>query len=243
MDYYPQGSLKRAKLSDWQYTTCTGQILDGLVHLHKNGIAHRDLKPDNVLITTRPYFRVAIADFGLAKDVANTVLQTHCGSPRYMAPEITTCDRHQPKVDVWSLGVMTLDWIFGLPREIPQASPQANPAEWPKGWAGAVEKRMAELERTSKTDEVYLMLKGMLVEQHKRWDARTCLSFGFEERLFSRRPADNLIVCPDDDQSQASSVPETRSRANLARGHVIQNQYGNLLPKSPLHPGRTIRAP
>lgn len=100
----------------------------------------------------------------------------------------------------------------------------------------------AELKRKCKTDEPYLMLNGMLVEEHKRWEARSCLGFGFEERLFTRRPADNLIVCPDDDKSLVSAVPGGRSGATPARGPVRQNQHGNPPPRNPPYPGRIIRA-
>jgi serine/threonine protein kinase len=66
------------------------QVLHGLEYIHKKGISHRDLKPDNILIASKDPIVVKISDFGLAKMVNNeeTFLKTFCGTMLYLAPEV-----------------------------------------------------------------------------------------------------------------------------------------------------------
>ncbi|KAL0631186.1 hypothetical protein Q9L58_009953 [Maublancomyces gigas] len=66
----------------------TAQVVEGLVVLHAEGICHRDLKPQNILVASRDPLWVKIADFGTSKRSANTALRTMCGTQGYMAPEL-----------------------------------------------------------------------------------------------------------------------------------------------------------
>ncbi|XP_077869044.1 uncharacterized protein LOC144360006 [Saccoglossus kowalevskii] len=89
------------------------QLVDATSFLHERSIVHRDLKPDNILIAMRKGEILAkIADFGLAK-VAECIagqnfLETMCGTPLFMAPEITEGGLYDEKVDIFSLGVIFL---------------------------------------------------------------------------------------------------------------------------------------
>ncbi|DBB01817.1 hypothetical protein WJX77_001467 [Trebouxia sp. C0004] len=85
------------------------QLLDGLDHCHQQGIFHRDLKPENVLLTTNG--DVKLSDFGLghlpSSSLHNDVLQTTCGTPNYVAPEVLMQQGYYgAPADVWSLGVL-----------------------------------------------------------------------------------------------------------------------------------------
>lgn len=94
----------------------TKQILDGISYVHKLGILHRDLKPDNILIMQDDPILVKITDFGLAKISDNaTFMKTFCGTLAYVAPEVITgkFDSSQDSrtnysslVDIWSLGCL-----------------------------------------------------------------------------------------------------------------------------------------
>lgn len=86
------------------------QMVKGLKYLHSQGIAHRDLKCENILISKR--MNIKIADFGFARycqDERGTSLLslTYCGSAAYAAPEVVNGSPYDPKLaDVWSIGVI-----------------------------------------------------------------------------------------------------------------------------------------
>jgi len=88
------------------------QIVDGLKYLNKHNIYHRDLKPQNILVDDA--HNLKISDFGLAKLCEdNSLLDTICGSPMYMAPEIMKYKKYDTKADLWSLGVIFYQMLTG----------------------------------------------------------------------------------------------------------------------------------
>jgi serine/threonine protein kinase len=118
MDYYDLGNIMEAGVAYDQYVTAVGQILDGLHHLHAKGVAHRDLKPENFLVEKVPFFKVVITDFGLSKFVTDTtLLRTFCGTLKYLAPEVFPgiSDGYRPSMDIWALGVIAFEWLYGIP--------------------------------------------------------------------------------------------------------------------------------
>lgn len=83
-------------------------ILSGADHLHSRGISHRDLKPRNVLISTRTY-EAKIADFGLSKFITFPVRRAteNFGTRWYRAPEVLlSCKLTTMRVDMWSIGTI-----------------------------------------------------------------------------------------------------------------------------------------
>ena len=77
-------------------------------------MAHRDLKPENILIESRSPLSIKLANFGLANDKPD--LKTVCGTQRYAAPEVYLGSNYTASVDMWSLGVIILQFIYGLPK-------------------------------------------------------------------------------------------------------------------------------
>jgi len=91
VEYAPGGDfytlLRRNRhLSDDSARFYIGQIILGIEHLHKNNIIFRDLKPENILVNNFGYLK--LADFGMAKILADGKTYTYCGTPEYIAPEI-----------------------------------------------------------------------------------------------------------------------------------------------------------
>ncbi|XP_055623633.1 testis-specific serine/threonine-protein kinase 3-like [Toxorhynchites rutilus septentrionalis] len=86
------------------------QMALALQYLHEAGIAHRDLKCENILITSN--FNVKMSDFGFARHVARTdtmaeLCKTFCGSFDYASPEVLKGEPYNAKVsDMWSYGVL-----------------------------------------------------------------------------------------------------------------------------------------
>ncbi|KAL4786249.1 kinase-like domain-containing protein [Aspergillus varians] len=143
MEYVPCGELSTylqnmVKIPEDMVKTIARQILHALKYLHKRRITHRDIKPDNILISSHEPLKVKLSDFGLSKVVQEeTFLKTFCGTLLYCAPEIyPEYDMYrrgevrkrrrvgdpQPKtspydqsVDMYSLGAVLYHLLAGIP--------------------------------------------------------------------------------------------------------------------------------
>jgi serine/threonine protein kinase len=87
--------------------------------LHDKGISHRDLKPENILLSSfeNNETLIKVTDFGLSKIFSSkAVMQTFCGTPNYLAPEVLTTrgmGTYTNKIDNWSLGVILYICLVG----------------------------------------------------------------------------------------------------------------------------------
>ena len=130
------------------------QLLAGTEYLHEQGVVHRDIKPDNLLIDSDDNLK--ISDFGLASVFRHHGTEQQqgkwCGTLSYMAPEIYTNQPYQAQpVDVWSCGVVL---VYLLTGEVPWDKPQVTNehcdkyaawiegfiyfSPWHKSWQGFV---------------------------------------------------------------------------------------------------------
>lgn len=111
--------------------TLVQQIAGALSEAHEHGVVHRDLKPDNVLLTRRGDDEVAkVVDFGIAKRANETgepltMQGTVVGTPRYMSPEQLTATPVDSRSDVYALGLLTYEMLTGAP-----PFEASTPAEW-----------------------------------------------------------------------------------------------------------------
>ncbi|CAI2347629.1 unnamed protein product [Caenorhabditis sp. 36 PRJEB53466] len=96
--------------------TCLGQALE---YIHEQGIVHRDVKLENLLIVKDEFgeLGVKLADFGLAAEMPSDfgVLTTICGTPTYVAPEVLNKTGYGCKVDIWAAGVILYAILVGFP--------------------------------------------------------------------------------------------------------------------------------
>lgn len=89
------------------------QLVSAVDYLHKNGCAHRDVKPSNILVTSE--LDLKLIDFGLGNlYTEDEKLRTACGSPCYAAPEIIAGENYDPiPVDIWSSGITLFAMLCG----------------------------------------------------------------------------------------------------------------------------------
>jgi eukaryotic-like serine/threonine-protein kinase len=124
MEHMPGGTLKEriakgGPLAPAEAAGIASQVADALAVAHQRGIVHRDIKPQNVLLTASGEAKVA--DFGKARVVsARTVTEANLvlGTAAYMSPEQVRSERVGPASDLYSLGVVLYEMLTGkLPHE------------------------------------------------------------------------------------------------------------------------------
>ncbi|XP_034022241.1 myosin-IIIa isoform X1 [Thalassophryne amazonica] len=116
-----KGMLKQGeRMDEGVITYILHEALMGLQHLHLNKTIHRDIKGNNILLTTQG--GVKLVDFGVSAQLTNTRLRrnTSVGTPFWMAPEVIACEQqldstYDARCDVWSLGITAIELGDGDP--------------------------------------------------------------------------------------------------------------------------------
>ncbi|KAL5998663.1 Phosphoenolpyruvate carboxylase kinase 4 [Asimina triloba] len=91
-------------------------LMEAIAHCHRRGVAHRDVKPDNVLFDG--WNRPKLADFGSADcflEGGGRTMRGIVGTPYYVAPEVISGRDYTEKIDVWSAGVILYIMLAGIP--------------------------------------------------------------------------------------------------------------------------------
>ncbi|KAF8401783.1 hypothetical protein HHK36_012729 [Tetracentron sinense] len=121
MEYARGGELsskisRRRRLSEPIARRYFQQLVVALHFCHKNGVAHRDIKPHNLLLDEEGNLKVS--DFGLSalpEQLKNGLLHTACGTPAYTAPEVVGRRGYDgAKADAWSCGVLLFVFLAGF---------------------------------------------------------------------------------------------------------------------------------
>jgi len=103
---------REARLAEEESKFHAAQVVLALEYLQKMDVAYRDLKPENMLLTSTGYIK--LTDFGFAKRVRGR-MWTLCGTPEYIAPEILLSKGYNKSVDWWALGVLIYEMTAGHP--------------------------------------------------------------------------------------------------------------------------------
>jgi len=119
MDYVPHPTLlehmnRYGALAEKEAFNIFRSLVDAIDSVHKQGVAHKDLKPENVFVDPDTS-SIILIDFGLSIFVNDgEVVDLYCGSPMYMAPEVLNRDPHDPRLaDIWSLGIVLYHMLVG----------------------------------------------------------------------------------------------------------------------------------
>ncbi|KAK4574843.1 hypothetical protein LTR86_001685 [Recurvomyces mirabilis] len=132
MEFVQHGDLQQhlsSPLPEREAQQTIKQTLQGLKHMHDLGYAHRDLKPQNMLVFSKaPHRQIKLADFGLSKRIVEnaTFLRTDAGTPAFKAPEIfdfvcdddessddESLDSYTNAIDIWAVGIISFLLLIG----------------------------------------------------------------------------------------------------------------------------------
>lgn len=120
MEYLPGRTLRDVLVERRAFTvreslTVLDPVLDALAAAHRAGIVHRDVKPENVILTDDG--RVKVADFGLARAMSTAAATTTngviLGTAGYLAPEVVASGIADARADVYSAGILLFEMLTG----------------------------------------------------------------------------------------------------------------------------------
>lgn len=157
--------------------------MEAIAHCHRNGVAHRDIKPDNILFNG--YNELKLADFGSAEYFGDGGLMSGTvGTPYYVAREVLAGCEYNETVDVWSAGVILYIMLSGIPpfygetvSEIFEAVVRAN-LRFPRSLFGSVSAEAKDLMRRMLCKDASRRLSAdQVLSKHMNYSLQSILNF------------------------------------------------------------------
>lgn len=182
---------QRQRLSYTEIETLFGNLISALSHVHSKRIIHRDVKPANIMVKTRSDKAIigVLGDFGISREADD--IPCVGGTRSYRAPESDTETPKTALVDVWSLGVVIMEYSFGLPVEpkpfkVKLFTQSVNECIMQQG-------SNVKQEEDRPREKLHSVLTMMLVlEQEERSSAKQCLARWKEQREISEISTDDI---------------------------------------------------
>jgi aurora kinase, other len=118
LEYAAKGELYKeltrvSHFDERRTATYIASLAKALIYCHSKHVIHRDIKPENLLLGLNGELK--IADFGWSVHAPNSRRKTLCGTLDYLPPEMVEGSYHDSNVDVWSLGVLAYEFLYGQP--------------------------------------------------------------------------------------------------------------------------------
>uniref|UniRef100_A0A8C4X9Q1 non-specific serine/threonine protein kinase n=1 Tax=Erpetoichthys calabaricus TaxID=27687 RepID=A0A8C4X9Q1_ERPCA len=225
----------------------------GLQHLHNNRIIHRDVKGNNILLTTEG--GVKLVDFGVSAQLTSARLRrnTSVGTPFWMAPEVIACEQqydysYDARCDVWSLGITAIELgdgdpplaeihpvkaLFKIPRNPPPTL--RHPGNWCRGYSHFIAQCL--IKDFEKRPSVTHLLEHPFIKQaHSK--VMTLQAQLYKKRtppytLRRKTPKEHMVEsCPDDDLVNLEVLDEESIIAHLQKRYAdiqIYTYVGDIL--------------
>jgi serine/threonine protein kinase len=216
-------------------------VLTGLAHAHAHGIVHRDIKPDNVVLTIQGNEEIAkILDFGIAKvlggdardeDVKLTQAGVAFGTPVYMSPEQALGNPVDGRADLYAASVMAFEMLTGRPpffsddklevmsmhttREVPPMREILEGA----GYPGASVPPAVEA----------LIVRGLAKRPIDRWATAEAYVAALDEVLLDLA----LEATPDTPVPEVTSPDEVRTHTGWTGSHPLVTTTGSSMIRTP----------
>ncbi|KAJ1411976.1 Serine/threonine-protein kinase, active site, partial [Sesbania bispinosa] len=180
LEYAAGGSLADqlkfhgGRIPEQRVRSYTRSVIEGLMHIHKNGFVHCDVKLQNILVFDDG--EIKIADFGLAKETGVKQSKFECrGTPLFMSPESVNDGEYESPADIWALGCAVVEMVTG--------KPAWNVEKGSSMWSlllriGAGEELPEIPEELSKEGRDFLE-KCFVKDPRKRWTAEMLLNHPF----------------------------------------------------------------
>ncbi|OCT75584.1 myosin-IIIa isoform X2 [Xenopus laevis] len=224
-----KGLLKRGeRMSEPIIAYILHEAMMGLLHLHHHKTIHRDVKGNNILLTT--VGGVKLVDFGVSAQLTNTRLHrnTSVGTPFWMAPEVIACEQqvdttYDARCDVWSLGITAIELGDGDP-PLADLHPMRALFKIPRNPPPTL--RQPELWSSEFNDFIN---KCLIKDFEKRPTVSDLLEHPFIKQLKDNENAlqKQLMELIDIHQQMGIMAKKRHERINTKKGHVKESMAPN----------------